>query len=122
MVGRSVRQESDTFSPLELVMSSVVYPHLEFNSDGVPIVSGTTTKVVEIVADYLAHRWTAEDIHRQYPYLGLAQIHAALTYYFDHQQEVEDDLRRRMQMAEEIRARRADNTLRDKLRLLGYLP
>ena len=61
-------------------MSTVSYPHVEVNADGVAMVSGTTTKILEIVQDHLAHHWHAEDIHRQYPYLSLAQIHAALAY------------------------------------------
>ena len=45
-----------------------------------------------IVADYLWRGWSAEEIARQYPYLTLAEVHAAMTYYFDHRQEIEDDL------------------------------
>lgn len=45
-----------------------------------------------IVADYLWRGWSAEEIARQYPYLTLAEVHAAMTYYFDHQKEIEDEL------------------------------
>lgn len=103
-------------------MSTVSYPHIEINPDGVAMISGTTTKVVEIVQDYLAHRWHAEDIQRQYPHLSLAQIHAALTYYYDHQQEVEEDIDRRLRRVAEIKGRRADGTIQEKLRQLGHLP
>jgi len=50
------------------------------------------TRVAMIVADYLWRGWSAEEIARQYPYLTLAEVHAAMTYYFDHRQEIEDDL------------------------------
>ena len=103
-------------------MSIVSYPHIEMTPDGVPMVSGTTTKVVEIVQDHLAHHWHAEDIHRQYPYLSLAQIHAALTYFYDHQQAIEEDIDRRLRRVAEIKARRVDGTIREKLRQLGHLP
>lgn len=36
-------------------MSTITYPHIEIGADGVPRISGTTTKVVEIVQDHLAH-------------------------------------------------------------------
>ena len=84
------------------------------------IISGTTTKVIEIVQDHLAHHWQAEDICRQYPYLGLAQVHAALTYYYDHEQELEQDIDRRR--VADIKAKRADGAIQDKLRQLGHLP
>ena len=103
-------------------MSMVSYPHIEASSEGVAIVSGTTTKVVEIVQDHLAHHWHAEDIHRQYPHLSLAQIHASLTYYYDHQQEIEQEIDRRRHRVAEIKGRRSDDTIQNKLRQLGHLP
>jgi hypothetical protein len=36
--------------------------------------------------------WSAEEIVRQYPYLTLAEVHAAMTYYFDHREEIESEL------------------------------
>lgn len=103
-------------------MSAVTYPHIEVNSDGVATISGTTTKVIEIVLDHQAHHWHAEDICRQYPYLSLAQVHAALTYYYDHEQEMEQEIDRRRRRVADIKAKRADGALHDKLRQLGHLP
>jgi hypothetical protein len=45
-----------------------------------------------IVADYLWRGWSAEEIARQYPYLTLGEVHAAMTYFFDHRDEIEDEL------------------------------
>ena len=103
-------------------MSTVTYPHIEINADGVPIITGTTTKVIEIAQDVQAHHWHAEDICRQYPYLRLAQVHAALTYFYDHEQEMEADIDRRLRRVAEIKAKVADDKLREKLRQLGHLP
>ncbi len=103
-------------------MSTVTYPHIEITSDGIAIISGTTTKVVEIVQDHLAHHWHAEDSCRQYPYLSPAQVHAALTYYYDHQQEMEQEIDRRRRRVADLKANRADGTIQDKLRQLGHLP
>lgn len=103
-------------------MSTISYPHLEIDRNGVAMISGTTTKVVEIVQDHIAHRWDAEEIHRQYPYLGLAQIHAALTYYYDHKQEMDQDIEARLRNVANIRAQRGDRATHDKLRRLGHLP
>lgn len=98
----------------------ITYPHIEINADGVAIISGTTTKVIEIAQDHLAHHWHAEDICRQYPYLSPAQVHAALTYYYDHQKEMEEEIERRQRRVAEIKARRWDSTIEDKLRELGH--
>jgi hypothetical protein len=53
----------------------------------------------------------AEDICRQYPYLSLVQVHAALTYYYDHEQEMEQDIDRRRRPVADIKAKRADGAL-----------
>jgi uncharacterized protein (DUF433 family) len=103
-------------------MSTITYPHIEANADGAAIISGTTTKVVEIVQDHLAHHWHAEDICRQYPYLSLAQVHAALTYFYDHQKEMEEEIDRRRRRVRDIKDKRADPSVQDKLRQLGHLP
>ena len=47
-----------------------------------------------IVADYLGHGWSAEQISEQYPHLHLAEIHSALAYFHDHREEIEAVLER----------------------------
>ena len=54
-----------------------------------------------IVADYLWRGWSAEEIARQYPYLNLAEVHAAMTYFFDHRDEIEAELLAEYQEVEE---------------------
>lgn len=103
-------------------MTAITYPHLTLTAEGVVYIDGTTTKVIEIVQDHLAHHWDAEDIQRQYPYLGLAEIHAALTYYYDHQAEIEEQIESRRRRVAEIRTRRQESTIREKLKDLGHLP
>ena len=77
-------------------MSTVAYPHIEFSKDGVPLIAGTTTKVVEVVLDHLAHHWDAEEIQRQHPHLSLSAIYSALAYYHDHQEEIDRDIAERL--------------------------
>lgn len=76
--------------------------HITFNTDGFPIVKGTTTKVVEIVMDVKAHGWSPEEIHYQHPYLSMAQIHSALAYYWDNREDIERDIDRRTALVEEL--------------------
>ena len=71
----------------------LIYPHIQ-KKPGAParLEHHPRTRVAMIVADYLWRGWSAEEIVRQYPYLTLAEAHAALTYYFDHREEIEDEL------------------------------
>ena len=42
--------------------------------------------------DYLAYGWSADEISRQHPHLTLAEVHAAMGYYYDHQQEIDAEI------------------------------
>ena len=64
----------------------------------------------------MAHGWSPEELHFQYPHLTLGQIHSALAYYWDHRDELDADIARRSQMAEHARERSGRSPLADKLR------
>ena len=100
-------------------MLTEVYPHIEMTSDGLPILSGTQTKVVEVVLDHLAHHWDANEIQRQHPHLSLGQIHSALAYYYDHQVEMDQVIEEQLRQAAAIKARLGPSPVRAKLKALG---
>jgi uncharacterized protein (DUF433 family) len=68
---------------------ALTYPHITVNSRGVPCIDGTRHRVVDIAADHVVHGYSAAQIVEQYPDLTLAQVHAALTYYYDHQHTID---------------------------------
>ena len=79
--------------------------------------------MIEVVLDHTAYGWSADEIHRQYPYLSLAQIHSALAYYFDHQQDIDDEIQRQREEYEELRAKaNAESPFLKRMRDLGKLP
>jgi uncharacterized protein (DUF433 family) len=102
-----------------LAMSSVAYAHLEINDQGVPVLLGTTTKVVEIALDHLAHHWDADEIRRQHPHLSLGQIHSALAYYFDHQDEFDFQIRDQLDAVDRLRQSSGPSPVIAKARRLG---
>ena len=61
-------------------------------------------------------------MHYQHPDLSLAQIHAALAYYFDHQDEFDRQIEGSLREAERLAAEAKDSPLRRRLRRLGRLP
>ena len=97
------------------------YQHVQIDAGGVPIISGTTMKVVELVMAQLAHGWSPEELHFQHPYLSLGQIHSALAYYWDHKEELDADIERRGQYVEEARREAGPSLLTNKLRDQGLL-
>jgi len=71
------------------------YPHIVKTPDtcsGLPRIEGTRITVNLVIREVVRLRWTPEEVLMAHPHLMLAQIHAALAYYFDHAEEVENSL------------------------------
>jgi uncharacterized protein (DUF433 family) len=96
-------------------MSTISKPLIEIDENGVARIAGTTTKVIEVAIDKLAHESSPEEMHFQYPHLSLAHIHAALSYYYEHQAELDAEIQRRWREADELASKASDPTLRQKL-------
>lgn len=96
-------------------MSTTVISHIEVDAEGVAWVSETKVKVIELALDKLAHGSSAEEMHFQYPHLSLAQIHAALSYYYDHQMEMDAEIQRRWLAVNRLAAQEAASPLRQRL-------
>jgi uncharacterized protein (DUF433 family) len=75
--------------------TAVVYPHIE-KPEGEParLARVKRVRVAQLVMDYLAYGWSPEEMCRQHPYLTIAEAHAAMLYYWDHAEEIEQELRR----------------------------
>jgi uncharacterized protein (DUF433 family) len=97
-------------------MVAVINSLIEIDDQGVPWIRGANTKVVEVVLDKMAYGWSPEEMHRQHPHLSMAQIHAALSYYYEHQAEVDADIERRDRYVEELRAQHRDPLTRQELK------
>lgn len=92
--------------------------HIRLDQDGVAWIDDTRVKVIEVALDKLVHGSSPEEMHFQYPHLSLAQIHAALAYYYDHQSELDAEIQRRWNEANESAANSASNALQKRLREL----
>ncbi|MGA2747777.1 MAG: DUF433 domain-containing protein [Verrucomicrobiota bacterium] len=95
--------------------------HIHRDAEGRAWIDDTNVKVIEVVLDHIAYGWSADEIHFQHPNLSLGQIHAALSYYFDHQREFDREIEASLQEAEMLAAESKDSPLRGRLRLLGKL-
>jgi uncharacterized protein (DUF433 family) len=94
----------------------IINSHIRVDDKGVAWIEATRVKVIEVVMDKLAWGWSPEEMHYQHPHLSLAQIHGALAYYYDHKDELEADIERRLREAEHIRAATENKDLQARLR------
>ena len=65
-----------------------------------PVVAGTDVKISQIASEYEHLGMTPDEIAEAHPHLGLAEIHAALAYYYDNR----DLIRRDWEDAESLTA------------------
>ena len=97
------------------------YEHVVLNDQDVPVIAGTTMKVIELVLAMTAYGWSPEELKFQFPHLTLGQIHSALAYYWDHQEELDADIERRLKKVERLQAQNRPAPLLAKLRAKGLL-
>jgi uncharacterized protein (DUF433 family) len=95
------------------------YEHIVLDGNGIPRISGTTMKIVELVTAQSAYGWSPEELHFQFPHLSLGQIHSALAYYWDHRDELDRDIARRLAAVERQQQQTASASLRARLRARG---
>jgi len=78
-------------------------------------------KVVELVTAQTAYGWSPEELHFQFPHLTLGQIHSALAYYWDHRDELDRDIARRLAEVERLQGQASRTPLHARLRARGLI-
>ena len=70
-------------------MSVIVnYPHLTRDESGAVRIDNTRYKVIHLASEHYHYGWSAEELMRQHPDLRPEQVYAALTYFYDHFDEL----------------------------------
>ena len=92
------------------------YEHIEVNENSIPVITATTMKVVELVVEQRAYGWSPEELHFQHPYLTLGQNHSALAYYWDHREDLDRDIQRRLERCDGLRSENQPSELVERLR------
>ncbi len=103
-------------------MPQTTTAHIHLDDRGVAWIDETNTKVIEVALDKLACGSSPEEIHFQHPHLSMAQIHAALSYYYDYQQAFDVEIERQLQYVDQMMAQAGDSPVRKRLRTMGQLP
>ena len=102
-------------------MPAISTPHVRTDAHGVAWIDDTNVKVIEVVLDRMANGWSAEEIHLQHPGLSLAQIHAALAHYFDHQTQMDAEISQQSEHVHRIREQAGESPLAIRLKGRGLL-
>ena len=104
-------------------MERALTQHIEIrqNRDGQDraFIAGTRVRVQDIYVDSEVLGKSPEQIIAALPHLTLAQVHAALAYYFDHHDEILDELRQDEQFVAMMKKATGPGPLETKLRNAG---
>ena len=73
---------------------------------GSPVIAGTKFPVRAVVSYVLRQGMTPEELVAEFRHLTLAQVHDALSYYYDNQGQVDEDL-----------AANTEDSVREQLRI-----
>jgi uncharacterized protein (DUF433 family) len=103
-------------------MSQTLTTHIRLDDRGLAWVDDSNVKVIEVALDKIAHGLSPEEICDQHDgYLSMAQIHAALMHYYDHQAEFDAEIERQLTDYKQRRDQSLDSPGRRRLRALGKL-
>jgi uncharacterized protein (DUF433 family) len=81
---------------------------------GAPIIAGTSTRVYDVAVRYELLGMPPDEIALALPHLNLAQIHCALSYYYEHKPELDAQWKAALKQVE--RARRGTPSLLERAR------
>jgi uncharacterized protein (DUF433 family) len=82
---------------------------------GKPRIEGHRIKVEHIAVCYERMRMSPDEIVTSHPTITLAQVHAALAYYYDHRPEIDADIEEGKRFVEGLKAKSPPSKLQ-KLR------
>jgi uncharacterized protein (DUF433 family) len=98
------------------------YPHIiKEPGEAARLEKHPRTRVAMIVMDYLARGLGPEDIVRHYPYLTLSEVHAAMTYYHDHPDEIDAEIQAEVEQLEQNPNANSSSPLWQKLKASGLI-
>jgi uncharacterized protein (DUF433 family) len=92
--------------------------HVQLDDEGTAWIDDSGVKVLEVVLDMLAYDMIPEELQLEYPDLNLAQIHAALSFYYDNKKQMDAEIEDRYREIQEMAECENDPVLRARLQAL----
>jgi Protein of unknown function (DUF433) len=100
----------------------IIYPHIsQPEGQSAHLQRLPRIRVAQVAMDYLAYGWSVEEMCRQHPYLRPSEAHAAMGYYFDHQKEIDSEIRSEWEQARQERTQTPDSPFVSRMRTRGLL-
>jgi uncharacterized protein (DUF433 family) len=85
-------------------MTTAMSGHIVIDDAGVARMAGSRVRVIDLIMAGQANHWGPAELHDNYPQFTLADIHAALSYYFDYQSQCDIQIAASIERADELQA------------------
>jgi uncharacterized protein (DUF433 family) len=82
---------------------------------GQPRIAGTRIKVKHVYTWVEQMGMAPAQVVAEYPHLTMAQIHAALAYYWSHREEIHQDIEKEDQLVAELMAKAGPSRIQERL-------
>jgi uncharacterized protein (DUF433 family) len=82
---------------------------------GQPRIAGTRIKVKHVYVWVEQMGMSPTQVVAEYPHLTMAQVHAALAYYWSHQDEIQQDIEDEQKLVAELKAKAGPSKLLERL-------
>src|SRR5687768_14177994 len=93
-------------SPHEAQRPPLIAEHIEMTPSvcgGKPRIAGTRIRVQDIYVWHEVQGQSVDEIVRDFPQLSMAAVHAALAYFWDHRDEILEQMREADAFVEEMK-------------------
>ncbi len=84
-------------------------------------IAGHRVRVLDVVIWHEQNGWSPDAIVSHIPSISLADVHAALSYSYQHREEIQEEIRTERALAEEFR-RNTPSALQAKLNRPPHIP
>jgi uncharacterized protein (DUF433 family) len=103
-------------------MTPIITSHIWLDDRGVAWIDDTNIKVIEVAKESRGGASPQQIVDDHPGCYTLAQVHAALAYYHDHQDAFDAEIARQATEYDRLRTASLSSPMRDRLRAMGKLP
>lgn len=85
-----------------MAVTAHAYEHLDCSNPDQPRIAGKNFKIIHLLREHVAYGWSAEELALNHPQLTLGEVYAALAYYADHREQLEQQIAATAKAAERM--------------------
>jgi len=94
------------------------YKYVTIDEGDILLIKPTTMKIEELINERRAFGFGVKRQQEGHPYLTIAQIHSALSYYFDHKKEIDAEIKYWDDFVEKMRKEAGPSPLAEKIKAI----